>query len=530
MNRCIVALFYVFSVVYGNESESVIKSVTVYRQYALVTHEALCTVSAGTTGQVIGGITEAVLPTSLQVTVNGQATLLSAVYRHNYLDEQERKQDIALLQDSLKQIEYNLRSITDKLAVFKAEEQVLSVNTKLGSNEQQMTVAELKLLTDYFRSRMLEIKGAALEQSKKSDALQRIKQRIENQLSILNGISTRPTGEVVVTLAAAGTAKVKIVFSYLTSQAGWDPVYDIRSSGSDKPIQLTYKADVHQNTGYDWKNVKLTVSTGNPAVDNKRPLLYPLFVDFHQPMPVLNKSRAAVLEESAAKPQMMENVSDDEQRSDPPEYIVTEQQGQIANEYMIELLQTIPSDGANYKVVIKEYSLPVAYRYHTVPRLNDGAFLLASVTNYGQYNLLPGNANIFSDGMFIGQSFINPQTSSDTLLLSLGRDDKVVVRLQQLNDFTETKMIGMNTKEIKGFEITVRNNRNIAVEIEILDQIPVSRNNDIEVELSESGSALVDTDSGRMLWRYIIAPSQSQKTRFVYSVKYPKGKTIHFFH
>ena len=128
--------------------------------------------------------------------------------------------------------------------------------------------------------------------------------------------------------------------------------------------------------------------------------------------------------------------------------------------------------------------------------------------------------------MYIGQSQLNPFVSSDTMLVSLGRDNGISVERTQLNDLTSTKFIGSNKKQTYGYEITIKNNKTRSIDLEILDAFPISQNSEIEVELLESGDAEVNSDYGKLSWDLIIPTGQSKKLNFSYSIKYPKDRVI----
>jgi uncharacterized protein (TIGR02231 family) len=173
-----------------------------------------------------------------------------------------------------------------------------------------------------------------------------------------------------------------------------------------------------------------------------------------------------------------------------------------------------------------QYDLPATYQYHSVPKLDQTAFLLAKVTDWGKLNLLPGQANIFFEGAYVGESTIDPSTVSDTLLLSMGRDERINVKRIKLTELCSTKWISTNKKETYAYETTIRNTKGTAIDIEILDQIPVSRQEDIKVELESSEGAEYTADYGKLLWHLQIPAGQSKKIRLVYNIKYPKDKSI----
>jgi len=514
--------------------KSKIKDVTIYQQNARITREASVSIPAGITEIVMEDLTSSILQNSLQVDIKGKAILLSATSRINYMFGQKESPRIKVLQDSLELVDNEMNWLQNQKIVYQGEERVINENNKLGSEQEGLNVEELKQLVIFYRSRLFEVKEEILKIDKKLQELRLVKSRIQNQLSELNSTRNKPTGEVIINVSSNISTKIDLRLSYLTPNAGWSPVYDIRADGTDKPLKLIYKANVYQKTGYDWEDVKLTVSTGNPSVDNNRPILYPWYIDFYVPPVVIGYGAKQSQLKSAERSQMMQlNIAQDvleaeklEEIVEMPEYRVSETTSQMAAEYNIEVLQDIPSDGKEHLVAMMEYKPEADFTYHTVPKLSDGAFLLAKVPDYGQYNLLPGQANLFFQGMYVGQSTINPVTTADTLLVSLGRDNKISVKRNQLKDFTKKQVIGGNIKETKGYEIFVRNNNIFPVNLELLDQIPISKNKEIEVQLEDNGGAQYSEDYGRLLWKLDLKSGQTQNIRFVYSVKYPKDKKI----
>jgi uncharacterized protein (TIGR02231 family) len=308
-------------------------------------------------------------------------------------------------------------------------------------------------------------------------------------------------------------------------------MYDLRCGGTDKPVDLVYKANVSQTTGYDWSGIDLVISTGNPTVNNDRPILHPWFIDFFQEPVVVGygTQKKAAPAMATSNVLLMEDAKEEvemERIQPPVPYQVMQTSNEMAIEYAIKAKQDIPADGKEHIVPISNFELPASYSYHTVPKLDQHAYLLARIGNYNQYNLLPGQANIFFEGMYIGKTKLNPQITSDSLVVSLGRDDRVSVQRNILKDFTSQKAIGSNKKEQKGYEMVLRNNKNQLIKLEILDQVPLSRNKEIEVEILEMGEAKYTADYGKVLWNVDIRPGETKKIRFVYSVKYPKDKQL----
>jgi uncharacterized protein (TIGR02231 family) len=330
--------------------------------------------------------------------------------------------------------------------------------------------------------------------------------------------------------------------SYLVTSASWTPTYEIRCENTTKPLVLNCRAKIKQNTGFDWNNVTIKLSTANPNQNHNRPVLYPIYVDFMQPDYYRNQLS---LEQSSYKNMMNEKVpvaptsvqmmatgnsaySQDVFRDGlkVDENKITISEGDMMVEYEIEQAQDIESDGQDHIIAIQELTMPATYNYHTVPKLDNGVFLLARITDWGKYNLLAGDATLFFDDMYVGRSYINPNISSDTLLISLGRDEKINVKRIKLNDLCVTKKLSNKKRETKAYETILKNNKNTAVEVELLDQYPISRNSDIEVSLDEAEGAQVTKDYGKLLWRIKLQPGESKKVRVVYTMKFPEDKMV----
>lgn len=192
----------------------------------------------------------------------------------------------------------------------------------------------------------------------------------------------------------------------------------------------------------------------------------------------------------------------------------------------IDIPFDVPTNGKAQTATLKEYSVNTDYKFYAVPKLDKDAYLLADVADWEKLNLLPGDANIIFEGTYVGKSFIDPNSTLDTLNLTLGRDKRVVVKKEKLVDYSSVKFLGTNKLQKFTYEITVKNNKKDAVEMLLKDQYPLSTNKDIEAELTDNGSASVNKETGVLSWQLKLAPGESKKIRFAYSVKYAKDRQI----
>ncbi len=205
---------------------------------------------------------------------------------------------------------------------------------------------------------------------------------------------------------------------------------------------------------------------------------------------------------------------------------VTVSNNELNVSFDIDMPFDIPSNGKEQTATLTQYELATFYKYYSVPKLDKDSYLLAEVADWEKLNLMPGEANIIFEGTYVGKSFIDPNSTQDTLNLTLGRDKRVVVKKEKLADFSSVKFLGSNKLQKITYELNVKNNKKDTVRMMLKDQYPLSTLKDIEVELEEDGGAMNNKDVGVLTWKLELAPGESRKIRFAYSVKYPKDRQI----
>jgi uncharacterized protein (TIGR02231 family) len=510
------------------EINSQIKKVIVYRNAAKIMRSAKAEIKAGKQVIKLCNLTPNIEQSSLQANLIGKATLLSASVQYSYNDYQELPDKTEKLKESLIETINQIEWLNSEQEIFRGEEDLIHSNQVIINKKEKVTVEDIEKLANFYSKRLLELRKKIHENRLKLRNLEDKKNHIELQVENIQGQPGKQKGEVVLNISANEDTVIDIEFSYLTPTASWTPSYDIRSDGTDNEVELTYKANIIQSTGYDWIDIDLSISTGNPTEHSENPVLFPWYIGFHNPNirqePSIKK-KAMAADESMMAEEHDENIELRKAQSIPFE--VTEIESQMATEFQIETKQDIPSDAKDHVVPISIYNLPVVYKYNIVPKIAQKAFLIANISEYNRYDLLPGETNIFFDGMFIGQVYLDTRSTEDSLFVSMGRDDRVSVQRKLITDKSSRKIISNTRKEIKGYEITIRNNKKQKVDIEIKEQIPISNQRDILVELEETDGAEVKDDTGTLKWEISMDANETKKVHFIYSVKYPKDKIIY---
>jgi uncharacterized protein (TIGR02231 family) len=315
-------------------------------------------------------------------------------------------------------------------------------------------------------------------------------------------------------------------------------MYDVRVNTKANDMKIVYKAGIYQNTGIDWNQVKLTLSTANPSWSGTTPILNPWYLQVFEPM-------VRKVELAANRSNMMLNtipgakqviVADDEGFKEVTQKLnvnpstlgnyTTLTENQLNTTFEIDLPYDIKTDGDLQSVTIKEEKINATLKNYAAPKINRDAFLLAEIADWETLNLLPGMATIIMDDTYLGKTQIDPNISADTMNISLGRDRRVVINRAKVKEFTTTKRSGSSTTQTFTYEITVKNNKSTDVELILKDQYPLSQVKEVEVKLKEDGGASVNEELGVLTWDISLKAGESRKVRFSYTVKYPSEKRI----
>jgi uncharacterized protein (TIGR02231 family) len=201
-------------------------------------------------------------------------------------------------------------------------------------------------------------------------------------------------------------------------------------------------------------------------------------------------------------------------------------ENQLNVSFDIDIPYDVLSNGKVHSVALKEIKLPASYKYYAVPKAEKESFLLAEIADYSKYNLLPGEANIIFEGMYVGKTRINPSQVSDTLNLSMGRDKKVSIKREKVVDKSGTKFLSSKKEQTFTFDITVKNNKKEPIELLLKDQYPMSTDKEIEIELLQSDGAKTNLETGILSWQLQLKPNEIKKFRISYKVRYPKDQSI----
>ncbi|MFI5141968.1 MAG: DUF4139 domain-containing protein, partial [Bacteroidia bacterium] len=424
-------------------------------------------------------------------------------------------------------------------------EKTVLLNYRLFKGEAKKdSLSFLKDGLNYLQEKLTIIYNDLHLLKKEGDQLSLIKQNLQNRLNGVNAdlgdqdISSiyKTNHQITVSIISDVATQASISVNYFVNTAGWEPMYDLRTEGVESQVKLTYKGVIYQHTNTDWSNVKLVLSTGTPQCNLSAPELYSWYLDAIKPVHQYDydKSKKAYM---AAPTQALANTGattttekneyreEQEQAKEAYNYVTTNDQ-QVQATFEIKLPYTIASDNKKHTVSVLQKDLDTKYIYKTVPKVDVTAYLLACVTGWEDLNLLPGKASIFYAGTYVGQTYINPATTSDTLNLTLGKDDNVVVKRVKQKDKSKEKLLNDDKVYSFAYEITMKNGNTKSIEIEVKDQLPITHGKEIVITKDNIANATYEESTGILTWRQTIKAKDTKRINFAYTIKAPKDLPI----
>lgn len=533
--------------------KSNISNVTVYSQGAQVFRKANYSVKAGVTKIIIDGVCSTIDANSLQVKATGSIIILDSKYSLYYPKPEDVdleglplkiRQDISKLEDSIQLMNYELQSIQDEIDVLNAAKSILANNGAVrGQGKVNDSINLLKQTIEYYTLKMTEMNAKLHVLNRKKVEKNRVITAMSGRLTKLRNhqnqnqehINDGPIPRITITVQTALATTGKIDLSYLVSQAGWIPMYDLRSEIATSQVNLNYKANVYQNTGTDWNDVRLTISTNNPYQNKTLPTLHPWYIDYYtyqqsnrpaSPNQVNNMYAGVIYDQAKQKGYEREEKTAAEQDAFTSNQFVTVVDHMISAEFVIDLPYTIESNNEQHMVLIKNVDLKANYKYYTVPKMDKSAYLVAQISKLDELQLVPAKAAIFFDGSYIGETYIDPSSLSDTMNLSLGKDPNIIVKRTLLKQECKEKIVGNTIEKTFAYLIEVKNHKSASIDIMIQDQLPITQNSEIIIEMIDNDKAVYNELTGLLEWDVKLKTKENKQIKLTYKVKYNKDQNL----
>jgi len=518
-----------------------ITAVTVYADRALTTRSATLPLKPGSYLIAFKSLPVLIQDDSIRVEGKGsaKATIVGLEVKRVFLEQSDEKR-VKEIDEEIRGLERLLGTLDSKKTGLSAQKLFLeSIRVAWGdriSKELAIgrpTSAELSDASSFVGTAVTKVE----ELTREADVE---KKNIKNKIDALRRKLDESTGslrkeaksvEVMVEITREGNLTLDL--AAVTAQAGWQPSYDVRLSPDTKTAALTFRAMVRQQTGEDWNNIDLTLSTARPATGGAPPELYPWRISFFRPQPPMAAPMmmSSLMPERSKKAARMpaESVkSEDSLEEESPAAFATAQTSdeQSSISFHIPRPLDIPSDGTLHGTVVAIEQLPVSIEYLALPKLSPYVFLKSEIVNRAAYPLLAGKVNTFAGNTYIGSSQLKKVAAGDKFDLFFGTDDQVTVKREELKQQKEAGMLSKNKVSYR-YRIELGNFRKEPLTITLRDQLPIPGDEEIKVSLDEPSIKPDEVKSdGTIIWKTPLKAGEKKELTFGIVVEYPKDREI----
>lgn len=532
-------------------AESQITAVTVFPDRAQVTRLIELPLPQGDSTVVISGLPANLLGESLRVEGEGDTRLLlGAVESRTRFGREATQEEERRLKAEIEALSDRRRLITDRIAALKFKQGVIeAVGVEFPKTKDENGKSQLPDPKTWAEAWNALGEGTAqvrAEIAKEEFAVRDIDREIEQKRQRLSQIGTGEKASVEARIAVEaegeGTASLRLV--YQVPGASWRPIYDARLEAKTETVSLTQLGEVRQRTGEDWRGVELTLSTARPSTGANAPELGAWFIDIFEEqrrranrneddlMSLFDAEKRKAAESAAGAAQAPQPELAEPEPAEVNTALVSA--GEFAAEYRIPGRVDVPADNSANKYRIQQRETEAALSVLAVPKLSPQAYLQAEVTYGGEDALLPGPMAVFRDGAFIGNGHLDLLRGGETFKLSFGVDDRIRVKYRLAGGQRSSE--GLLTKDRRverRYEIEVTNLHKRAMTIAVQDQLPVSRDERIEVELlkatTEPTARDLDDKTGVLAWTYDYQPGETRDITFGYAVEFPEKASVYGF-
>jgi uncharacterized protein (TIGR02231 family) len=537
-------------------AQSGITAVTVYADRAVVTRTAALDLAAtGTVEVTFEKLPTSLLDQSLQVAGRGaaQVTILDVTARAAYVDFTPNER-VKALEDELRALGKQRRVLDDRAAILKSQEITLgrleaaATAAPTKDSAPRLSIEESAKLLTFLEEQLGKIATEKQNLATQVEDLAAKTDAAQRQLNELRGAGGRSFKTVTVRLDIATTGTLDLALSYAVPGASWTPSYDARVNSNEKSIALAYHGIVRQNTGEDWKDVALTLSTARPSLGGAAPALTPWGLDVLVPRPMPMQQAAVAMDSFGGGRGRLTlsagaNTTMNMQAftSNAPETTggtlafidaaaarAAVDMAATSASFKITAPASVPSDNSPQKVPVTTAALAANPEYLTTPKLQQAAFLTAKVVNSSEFPLLAGALNVFLDGTFVATSALRTVMPGEKFDLALGADEGISVKHKRVQRFTEDTGLTNSGKRITyEYLLTIQNNKKTAVRVIVADTLPVSRNEKIVVkQLAPEAKDVKPTAEGALKWTLDLKPAEKRELTLKFSVDFPNDVQV----
>ena len=521
-------------------ANSSISSVTIYPDRATLIRVADLSLAVGTHSVVFDNLPVTLIPNSLRVSGKGTAAVkvVGIDLASQYL-EAALLPEVKKLQEEIDALQLEMNKTADRIEVLETQEKFLksieSANAAQASQEVMLgkpDVQSWERVINFIGKKLTEVKEAKLEQRNILKEQQVKLQALQQKLNSMKPRKPKESRKVSVLIEASRAGRFQLDLSYTVMRAHWAPLYTMRALPDSSEIEFAMSANIVQNSGENWEDATALLSTASPSLSANPPVLNPWMLDLYVPRP----SRERKVEGGVVGGVLGGVVGEVAKPEAPAEAEMVDAEMATAGivetginlNFAIKKNIQIPSDGSPHKVPVDAQDMEVKYDYIAIPKLKEAAFLRAQLRNTLPYPLLSGNADLFVVQDFIGSTRVPFIAAEEEAKVFFGEDRQIRIKHERTKrEKNPPGFLGKNERVKLAYKITVQNLRRHKVDIEILDQLPISQNTKIEIKnLTITPEPAKKDEKGFLTWTLTLEPQEKKEILIGFTIEYPKGAYI----
>ena len=522
------------------QTTSRITGVTVYPDRAMTTRSASLSLKPGSYLVTFDSLPPLVQDDSVRVEGRGSAgvTIVGLEVKREFLEQSGDKR-VKEIDEEIRTLERQSGGLDAKKAGVTSQKAFLdSIRVAWGDRISKELAIGKPASAELLEASAFVGAGVtrAEEQNRDLDMEKRqLRDRIDalrRQRDEAAGSRRKESKTVEVSLEVFREGALTLDLSTVTARAGWEPSYDVRLAADGSTAGLTFRALVRQQTGEDWKDVDLNLSTSRPSAGGAPPELYPWRISFYRPMPMAAPAMASAPRGTMKLGRTMGDAagygaSEAVQESAPAEYLTAEASSQQTSvSFHIPRTVDIPSDNSQHGSMVALELLPVSLEFLALPKLSPFVFLRSEIINRASYPLLPGRVNIFTGSTFTGSSYLKKVAAGEKFDLFFGTDDQVTVKREELKQHAEAGLFGRNRMSYR-YRIEVQNFRKDDQTVTVRDQLPLAGDAEIKVTLDEPSIKPDEIrDDGSLTWKLPLKAGEKRELTFGILVEYPRDREV----
>lgn len=528
-----------------------VHSVVVYPDRAEVTRLVTVRLEEGDAEVVLKSLSKCLDKDSVRVDGIGPASITEVSYQEVAVTEEEDTQasasaEVVVLEERIAELGRSLEGMGRRVTRLEGQKDMLEKysNGMFAAGEKsdgadlvsQKTVDGVFSYLETYEEKMLSLKVS--EHSAKEEKEEGAKQleELKKRLSDLKPKLTKPSEPVKqpvigILLSVKEAAEIQLLVSYVVTNASWSPKYDLRVSSEERSMHVSYFGMVQQNTGEDWNDAKLSLSTATPSIGGSAPKLETARLTL-VPNAFPHRGRSSSFKKKARHSY---GFGEEAKAIEAPEAQVSE--GLSSSVFEIATIATVPSDNSGHKVSIGTINLKPTFEYDTVPKLAQHAFLRARVKNDSRFPFLAGPANVFLDHSYVTETTLSSVSPGEEFSCSLGVDPSVRVVYKPVRRYREeggliSKNVTYTYKQVT--ELT--NTRKEPTVITFMDQVPKSQDEKLKVTLVEPNIHKQKTGApppnpklnaqNNVEWRLDLNAEETRSITIHYTVEFPANKEV----